>query len=110
MLSAMNTDDCNHRRYPQVLLGAPTVAGSIPSRYRPALSEASLRDAEFLRLPLPGSRCPLTGLSRTSLLELGDRGLIRLKRIRRPGASRGIVLVEKASLLEYLYSLDANGE
>lgn len=93
-----------------VLDSLPSVAGSLPPKYRPGFSEGSLRDCEFLRLPLPGSRCPLTGLARTSILELGDRGLIKLKRIRKPGATRGIVLVEKASLLEYLHSLNANGE
>lgn len=110
MMSLMNTDTDSAEGHREIRSGVPTVAGGVPPRYRPAFSEASLRDCEFLRLPLPGSRCPLTGLSRTSLLELGDSNLIRLKRIRKPGATRGIVLIEKASLLEYLHSLDANGE
>lgn len=64
--------------------------------------EPSLRDAEWIRLPLPGARCPLTGLSRTTLIELGDRGEIVMKRICKPGASRGIVIIQKRSLLDYL--------
>src|ERR1700730_11395747 len=73
---------------------------------RQADTTANLREAEWLRLPLPGARCPLTGLSRTTLLELGDRGLITLKRIRKPGAARGIVIINKQSLLNYLNGLE----
>ncbi len=82
-----------------------TVANLLP-RSRLAFAEASVRDAEWLRLPLPGDRCPLTGLSRTTLLELGDRGLITLKRVRKPGAARGIVIINKQSLLNYLDRLE----
>jgi hypothetical protein len=88
------------------VIGHPTVAGgAVPPGFRPSFSEASLRDAEFIRLPPPSARCPLTGLSRTTLIELGDRGLISVKRVRKPGAMRGIVLIEKDSLLRYLRGL-----
>jgi hypothetical protein len=52
----------------------------------------------------------LSGLSRTSLLELGDRGLIKLRRLRKPGATKGIVLIHKASLLDFLASLPAEAD
>jgi len=38
-------------------------------------------------------------------VELGDAGLIRLVRVRKPGTTRGCVLVEKQSLLHYLNQL-----
>jgi hypothetical protein len=93
-----------------VAIGEPKVAGGMPPAFRRSFVDSAVRDAEFLRLPPAGGRCPLTGLSRTSLIELADRGLINIKRVRKPGATRGIVLVQKASLLAYLYSLGADGE
>jgi hypothetical protein len=83
----------------------PTIASSIPPKFRSSFNEASLREAEWLRLPLPGDRCPLTGLSRTSIIELGERAAIKLIRVRKPGALRGIVLVHKGSLLSFLEHL-----
>jgi len=88
-----------------VLVGPPRVAGGLPPSFSSRFCESSLRDAEWLRLPLPGARCPLTGLSRTTLVELGESGKIVVKRIRKPGATRGIVIVNKDSLLTYLNSL-----
>ena len=88
---------------------APTVAGGIPPKFRSGLAESTLADSEFLRLPPPRGRDRLTGLSRTSLIELGERKAIKLIRVRKPGAMRGIVLIEKASLLSYLHSLTAEG-
>jgi hypothetical protein len=88
----------------------PRVAGGLPPNFRSAFHETSLRDAEWLRLPLPGARCPLTGLSRTTLVELGDSGKILMKRIRKAGATRGIVIINKQSLLLYLDSLVPIGQ
>ena len=61
---------------------------------------------EFCRLPRPKTRCPLTGLSRTSLVELIDAGKIRAVRLRKKGAARGITLINRQSLLDYLHSLE----
>ena len=61
---------------------------------------------EFLRLPRPGERCKLTGLSRTTLCELIDAGHVKAKKLRRRGSLRGITLIPKASLLEYLHGLE----
>jgi hypothetical protein len=44
----------------------------------------------------------LCDLSRTTLLELSEGGLIRTVAIRKPGAVKGIRLVHMPSLLEYL--------
>lgn len=89
---------------------APTVSGGIPPKFRNSLAESTLAEAEWLRLPPPRGRDRLSGLSRTSLIEGGERGLWKLIRLRKPGAMRGIVLIEKASLLSYLHSLTAEGE
>ncbi len=89
---------------------APTVAGGIPPKFKNALVESTLAEAEWLRLPPPRGRDRLSGLSRTSLIEGGERGLWKLIRLRKPGAMRGIVLIEKASLLSYLHSLTAEGQ
>ena len=88
-----------------VLDDPPRVAGGLPRNFSSRFLESSLQDAEWLRLPLPGARCPLTGLSRTTLIELGDGGKIVMKRIRKPGATRGIVIINKHSLLTYLSGL-----
>lgn len=69
----------------------------------PAASGAtSLRDSEFFRLPKPGARNPLSGLSRTSLLEYGEAGCFKLIRLRKRGAARGVVLVDTKSFLAWL--------
>ena len=86
------------------------MAGSVPPKFRQALIESSVADAQWLRLPPPRGRDRLTGLSRTSLIELGERGAINLIRVRKPNALRGIVLIEKASLLNYLASLTPEGQ
>jgi len=59
---------------------------------------------EFLRLPAPGERCPVTGLSRGALnaLILGTNPPVRSACLRRKGATRGIRLIEAASLLQYI--------
>ena len=62
----------------------------------------SLRDSETFRLPKPKARCPLSGLSRTSLLEHGEAGCFKLIRLRKRGSQRGIVLLETKSFLAWL--------
>jgi hypothetical protein len=89
---------------------APSVADPVPPRFQNNLALSSLAEAEWLRLPPPKGRCRLSGLSRTTLLELGERGLIKLVRLRKPGATKGIVLIQKASLLDFLASLPVEGE
>lgn len=66
----------------------------------------------WLRLPRPGTRCPVTGLSRTTLAELtrpcdrnGYRPPVEARVLKRRGATRGLLLVNRASLLSYLGAL-----
>lgn len=91
--------------------GRPTVASNansaVPTKLLGAFAAASLAEAEWMRLPSPRARCRLTGLSRTSLNELVDRGVVRAVTVRQPGAQRGIKLLNRASLLAYLARLDA---
>jgi hypothetical protein len=93
-----------------LITSPPSVAGGIPPHFREALVESTLADAEWLRLPPPRGRCRLTGLSRTTLIELGERGLIKLIRLRKRDATRGVVLISKKSLLSYLLSIRPAGE
>lgn len=69
---------------------------------------------DYIRLPKPGDRCPISGLSRTTLIELSVpspcndfRPPVESKHIKRPGAQRGIRLISRTSLLSYLASLSA---
>jgi hypothetical protein len=65
---------------------------------------------EFCRLPRPKTRCPITGLSRTSLVELIDTGKVRAVRLRKKGAARGVTLINRKSLLDFLHGLETQGE
>lgn len=62
---------------------------------------------EFIRLPKAGEKCPVTGLPRTTLIELledaGDR--IRVCHLRKRGAATGIKLIPRQQLIDYIYSL-----
>ena len=69
------------------------------------LPGAQLADAVYIRLPKPRGRCPLTGLCRSSLSQMLDDGRIKGVTIRRQGAMRGIRLILKQSLLDYLAGL-----
>lgn len=72
---------------------------------KPGAPVADTRLPEFLRLPKPGTLCPLTGLSRSTLnaLILGPSPAVRSVCLRRPGALKGIRLIPTAALLAYLH-------
>jgi len=66
----------------------------------------------WLRLPRPGSRCPISSLSRSTLAELarpckrnGYRAPVTAKVLKRRGAARGVLLISRQSLLDYLGNL-----
>jgi hypothetical protein len=72
---------------------------------------------EFVRLPSPRGRCPLTGLSRTSLCELtvpspvnDNRPPVKSVVIRKRGATRGIRLISYDSLMAYLNGLGSEAK
>jgi len=71
-----------------------------------AVVESASGAPEFLRLPRPGKRCSVSGLSRSALnaLILGPNPPIRSICIRRRGAVRGIRLIVTDSLRKFLYA------
>jgi hypothetical protein len=71
--------------------------------------------SRYLRLPRPGTRCPHSGLSRSTLREMcvpckenGFRPPVTAKiRKKGPYATRGIVLISLKSLMSHLDGLPA---
>lgn len=94
-----------------LITGRPTVAGNAgagtQNRNLRQFAPAAVPLAEFMRLPAPGKRCAVCGLSRTSLNEAEARGDIVAITVRKPGARRGIKLIRTASLLAWLNRLEA---
>ncbi|MFZ4765332.1 MAG: hypothetical protein ACOYMN_10300 [Roseimicrobium sp.] len=81
----------------------PTLAGRAPVGSENKFNPAPLADAEFCRLPNPRrGRCPVSGLSRSALIDLGVTVPGLLVRLRKPGAVRGAVLMHLPTLRGYL--------
>lgn len=59
---------------------------------------------EFIRMPRPGERCPITGLSRPFLYELIKRNEIRTVSLRHRNAARGVRLIAADSLINWIES------
>lgn len=66
---------------------------------------------EFIRLPdgNAGAVCPVTGLSRSALMTFiqESKGKVKVRHLRRHGATRGVDLIVRASLVEYVNSQPA---
>lgn len=68
-----------------------------------------MENDQWLRLPPEGEKCPVTGLYRTALAEIledrdpltGEKCVLSLEK-RKEGASRGIRLINRQSLLDHL--------
>jgi|ERR1035437_14026 hypothetical protein len=77
-------------------------------------AESSSATADkWLRLPKSGRRCHVSNLSRSALNKLvlpsaqnGHQPLVRSVVLRQPWAIRGIRLINRQSLLDYIDSLD----
>lgn len=74
-----------------------------------APTTAAVTTPEFVRLPRPGFRCPVTGLSRSTLNELvlpsaanEFRPPVRSHVLRKSGSLRGIRLISLRSLLDHI--------
>jgi len=65
----------------------------------------TLEDQHYIRMPKPKRR--FLGMSRTTLQQLGDAGLIEVITVQRPGLSRGLKLIYLPSLFSYLDGLRA---
>jgi len=71
-------------------------------------------DQTWIRLPRAGTRCPVSGLSRSTLAELTrpcERNdyhpPVEARMLKRKGSARGVLLVSRAALLKYLNGLPA---
>lgn len=82
--------------------GAPTLAGRCPKGQEHKFQTASLESAEWTRLPGIRGRCPISGLSRSALIDLGVTVPGLLVRLRKPGTIRGAVLLHLPTLRSYL--------
>ena len=78
-----------------------------------ASGAAKPNQPEYIRLPLPGDRCPRTNLSRGTLNELcipgpanNHRPPVRSLVLKKRGATRGIRLINWASLCDHLRGLE----
>ena len=60
---------------------------------------------EFIRLPKAGEICPVTGLPRTTLIDLLNQAgskKIPVRYLRKAGATTGIALIPRVRLIEYI--------
>lgn len=80
-----------------------------PTNQEPPVEEEPA--SQYLRLPKPGERCPVSGLSRAKLNQLilasernNFRPPVASRSVKEPGATRGVRLIVRASLLKYLAS------
>lgn len=90
------------------LTDKPTLAGRVPVGSENKFNPAPIAEAEFTRLPHPrGGRCPVSGLSRSALIDLGVIVPGLIVRLRRPGAVRGACLLHLPTLREYLRDVRA---
>ena len=81
------------------------------------LEQKDIERPEYIRLPRPGDRCRLTGLSRSTLAELvvpcdanNHKPPVKSLLIKKRGAQRGIRLISYDSLLDHLRKLEAEGQ
>jgi hypothetical protein len=98
---------------PEIVTGRPSVAPNTGAGLNSKLLRgfdpvtATIPTPEWVRLPKPGARCTYSGLARTTLLELIERGEFRAITLRQPGATRGIRLFHLPGLFAWLARLDA---
>jgi hypothetical protein len=86
-----------------ILTGKPTLAGLAPKGLESRFSPVPFGQLpEFMKLPPPRGRCPLTGASRSWLLDQEKSGKIKIVRVRQPGKMRGAAFLFVPSLLALL--------
>lgn len=96
---------------------ANTSAPTAPHLTGTSRTSAVYDPAAWLRLPRPVERCPVSGLSRSTLVELvrpcernGHRPPVEARHLKRQGSARGVVLINRASLLAYIGNLPTLAE
>lgn len=72
-------------------------ATTLPQTTAPVAESAPANRPEFYRMPGPGGD-PHFGLSRSHYYELERAGKLKLVRLRREGATRGVVLIPYAAV------------
>jgi hypothetical protein len=94
-----------------------THSPSAPYLAGPARTSVQFDASEWIRLPRPGERCPVSCLSRSTLVELikpcrrnGFRPPVKALHLKREGAAKGVVLINRASLREFFASLPTLAE
>jgi hypothetical protein len=86
-----------------LLTEKPTLLGGPPSGMEQFFASAPAGLwPEFAPLPAPRQRCPISGGSRSWLIEHGEAGDFKLLRVRQKGKLRGKVLMHVPSLLAWL--------
>jgi hypothetical protein len=89
--------------FPQFHVGTPTIIGDVPPSFAGRFVAAPPGQMpEWAKLPSPRERCPITGASRSWLLDQEKAGRIKIVRIRQPGRMRGACFVYLPSLLTLL--------
>lgn len=85
--------------------------------YQTLPSVSRCTSPEYCRLPKSGTRCPITGLSRSALNELilpcsanGFKPPVRSVVLKKRHAVRGVRLIVVESLLDHLRNLDPIGD
>jgi hypothetical protein len=94
--SANNNIAAEYGKPAAISMGLPTVAGAVPSDLAGHLQQGPALQSEYGRLPRPGEREPISGLARSTLLELNESLPINERfiiRIRRRGKARGSTLI-----------------
>lgn len=82
-----------------------TMSSKFPEGVTVLVCPPSSLQPEFIRLPKQGEVCPVTGLPRTTLIELlQDAGpkKIAVRYLRKPGATTGIALIPRQQLIDYI--------
>lgn len=89
----------------------PTVAGAVPAHLGQRVEVATAANvAEFSRLPRARERCPVSGASRSWLIETNERLPHEEKflvRVRRRGCLRGTVFVSVPLLSRFIRGVQA---
>lgn len=87
----------------QLLTGKPTLLGQAPAGLEGRFSPVAPGQLpEFAKLPPPRGRCPITGASRSWILDMEKAGRVKVIRVRQPGKMRGACFLYVPSLIALL--------
>jgi len=84
-------------------------AGAVPAK-KDGTPQIQIVRPEWLRLPKPGHRCPVSGLCRSYLHTLVRDGKVQTVSIRERGRKTGIRLIGYDSLMAFIAKQGDSGE